>query len=57
MDTNHTRFMNEAIKEAKIGLNEGGIPIGSVIVHKDKINYSPSYIKNTNRIFHSFFIF
>ena len=37
MDTNHTRFMNEAIKEAKIGLNEGGIPIGSVIVHKDKI--------------------
>ena len=29
--------MNEAIKEAKIGLNEGGIPIGSVIVHKDKI--------------------
>ena len=29
--------MNEAINEAKIGLNEGGIPIGSVIVHNDKI--------------------
>jgi len=37
MNTNHTRFMNEAINEAKIGLNEGGIPIGSVIVHNDKI--------------------
>ena len=29
--------MNEAINEAKIGLNEGGIPIGSVIVYQDKI--------------------
>ena len=37
MNTNHTLFMNEAIKEAKIGLNEGGIPIGSVIVYKDQI--------------------
>ena len=37
MNTNHSSFMNEAIKEAKIGLNEGGIPIGSVIVYKDQI--------------------
>ena len=37
MNTNHTSFMNEAIKEAKIGLYEGGIPIGSVIVYKDQI--------------------
>ncbi|MGC9516685.1 MAG: nucleoside deaminase [Methanomicrobiales archaeon] len=29
-------FMKEAIKEAKIGLKNGGIPIGSVMV-KDKI--------------------
>ena len=30
-------FLEEAIKEAKIGLSEGGIPIGSVIVYKGKI--------------------
>ena len=30
-------FMNAAISEAKKGLNEGGIPIGSVIVHDNKI--------------------
>lgn len=30
-------FMKAAIEEAKKGLEEGGIPIGSVIVHKDKI--------------------
>lgn len=29
--------MKAAIEEAKAGLQEGGIPIGSVIVHKDKI--------------------
>ena len=31
------RFMAEAIAEAKVGLAEGGIPIGSVLVHQDKI--------------------
>ena len=30
-------FMAEAIAEAKTGLAEGGIPIGSVLVHRDKI--------------------
>ncbi|WP_298903280.1 nucleoside deaminase [uncultured Psychroserpens sp.] len=30
-------FLEEAIKEAKLGLQEGGIPIGSVIVHNNKI--------------------
>lgn len=30
-------FMQAAIDEAIEGLNEGGIPIGSVIVHKGKI--------------------
>lgn len=30
-------FMQAAINEAKLGLAEGGIPIGSVIVHKGKI--------------------
>lgn len=31
------RFMRAAIEEARSGLAEGGIPIGSVIVHNDKI--------------------
>jgi cytosine/creatinine deaminase len=30
-------FMNAAIEEAKLGLAEGGIPIGAVLVHKGKI--------------------
>jgi creatinine deaminase len=30
-------FLHAAIEEAKQGLAEGGIPIGSVIVHRDKI--------------------
>ena len=31
------QFFKEAIKEARIGLAEGGIPIGSVIVYKNEI--------------------
>jgi len=31
------KFLSAAIKEAKKGLEEGGIPIGSVIVYKGKI--------------------
>lgn len=34
---NIERFMAEAIAEAKKGMAEGGIPIGSVIVYEDKI--------------------
>jgi len=30
-------FMTAALEEAKIGLAQGGIPIGSVLVHKGKI--------------------
>ncbi len=30
-------FMQAAIDEAKLGLAEGGIPIGSVLVHRGKI--------------------
>lgn len=30
-------FMQAAIDEAQLGLAQGGIPIGSVIVHQDKI--------------------
>lgn len=30
-------FLQEAINEAKKGLSEGGIPIGSVLVHNGKI--------------------
>lgn len=33
----HDHFLNEAIKEAQKGLDEGGIPIGSVIVYKGEI--------------------
>ena len=31
------KFLNEAIKEAEKGLKEGGIPIGSVLVHNGQI--------------------
>ena len=31
------RFLEEAVKEARLGLEEGGIPIGSVLVHKGEI--------------------
>jgi len=31
------QFFKEAVNEAKKGLSEGGIPIGSVIVHNGKI--------------------
>ena len=31
-------FLKAAIDEAKAGLKEGGIPIGSVIVHQNKIS-------------------
>ncbi len=33
----HKRFLEAAIAEAKLGLTEGGIPIGSVLVIDDKI--------------------
>ncbi len=33
----YNKFMQEAIAEAERGLSEGGIPIGSVLVHKNKI--------------------
>lgn len=31
------KFFLEAVKEAELGINEGGIPIGSVLVHNGKI--------------------
>lgn len=33
----HSEFMALAIEQAKLGLAEGGIPIGSVLVHKGKV--------------------
>jgi len=36
MDSNDS-FLQAAIEDAKLSLAEGGIPIGSVIVHGDKI--------------------
>ena len=35
--TEHIRFMQEAIREARRGLREGGIPIGSVLVRDGRI--------------------
>ena len=37
MDKSHSRFMKEAVKEARKGLREGGIPIGSVLVKDGRI--------------------
>lgn len=37
MDNKQQYFLEEAIKEAELGLNEGGIPIGSVLVKDGKI--------------------
>lgn len=37
MDRNMDKFLEEAIKEAKKGMQEGGIPIGSVLVIDGKI--------------------
>jgi cytosine/creatinine deaminase len=34
---NRPEFLDAALKEAELGLREGGIPIGSVIVYKDRI--------------------
>src|SRR5690554_1094701 len=31
------KFFLEAVKEAELGMSQGGIPIGSVLVHRDKI--------------------
>ena len=30
-------FMRAALEEARLGLQEGGIPIGSVLVHEDRV--------------------
>ena len=37
MKKDHLHFMKEAIKEAELGLKNGGIPIGSVLVINDQI--------------------
>lgn len=37
MDNEHEFFMQAAIEQAEKGLREGGIPIGSVLVHNGKI--------------------
>ncbi len=37
MKEKHYKFMKEAIKEAKKGFDEGGIPIGAVLVHDNRI--------------------
>ena len=54
MNNIHISFMNEAIIEAKIGLDEGGIPIGSVIVYKDKIigRGHNQRVQNSNPLMH-----
>lgn len=33
----YQKYMEETLNEAKLGLKEGGIPIGSILVYDDKI--------------------
>lgn len=35
--SNHNKFMHEAIRLARIAFQEGEIPVGAVIVHKNRI--------------------
>ena len=37
MNRTNTKWLNAAIEEAELGLSEGGIPIGSVLVREEKI--------------------
>jgi creatinine deaminase len=37
MKNKHQKFMEEAYKEAKISLKQGGIPIGAILVKDDEI--------------------
>jgi len=50
-----SEFLQEAIKEAKIGLSEGGIPIGSVLVLDGKIigRGHNRRIQNSSAILHA----
>ena len=34
---NHDTFMREALKEAKKAFDEGDVPVGAVVVHKNRI--------------------
>ncbi|MDP7197587.1 MAG: nucleoside deaminase [SAR202 cluster bacterium] len=54
MSDNHIHFMNEAIMEARISLDEGGIPIGSVIVYRDQIigRGHNQRVQNSNPLMH-----
>jgi len=45
----HLKFMLEAIKEAKKGLAEGGIPIGAVLVREGKIIATGHNRRNQNK--------
>ena len=37
MKTDHIKWMQEAIKEAKKALQENEVPVGAVVVHKSKV--------------------
>ncbi|WP_299524722.1 nucleoside deaminase [uncultured Methanobrevibacter sp.] len=52
---NDTYFINEALKEAKKSLAEGGIPIGAVLVKDDEIisRGHNRLIQNRSVIFHA----
>lgn len=53
-ETNDNYFMSEAIKEAKKSLNEGGIPIGAVLVKDGEITGKGhnKLIQNNSAILH-----
>jgi cytosine/creatinine deaminase len=52
---NNEFFMNEALKEAKKGYKEGGIPIGAVLVKNNKIvgRGHNKRIQNNSNILHA----
>ena len=54
MSNIHLEFMTEAISEARKGLEEGGIPIGAVIVHKNQIigRGRNQRVQNNNPLIH-----
>ena len=54
MSNIHLEFMTEAISEARKGYEEGGIPIGAVIVHKNQIigRGRNQRVQNNNPLIH-----
>ena len=37
MDIDHERWMSEALKEAKLALRKGEVPVGAVVIHENRV--------------------